>query len=146
MNQSTRKRLEAIGARVTNVQEFLDLTDPDTAFIEMKIALAKLLRERRKSAELTQEQAAKLLGSSQSRVAKMEAGDPAVSMDLLVGSLLKLGESPHVVGERLGAVRPSVSSPAATMAGSRGAERRAAQAKAKGPSALRGLRPSRSTA
>ncbi len=123
MNQSTRKRLEAIGARVTNVQEFLDLTDADMAFIEMKIALAKLLRERRKSAELTQEQAARLLGSSQSRVAKMEAGDPAVSMDLLVGSLLKLGASPRVVGERLRAVRPSVPSATVTMAGSRGAER-----------------------
>lgn len=107
MNQSTRKRLEAIGARVTNVQEFLDLTDADMAFIEMKIALAKLLRECRQAADLTQEQAAKLVGSSQSRVAKMEAGDPGVSMDLLVGSLLKLGASPRVVGKRLEGVRPS---------------------------------------
>ena len=105
MNESTRKRLEAVGARVTTVQEFLDLSDADMALIEMKIALAKLLRERRKSADLTQEQAARLLGSSQSRVAKMEAGDPAVSMDLLVGSLLKLGASPRLVGKRLEAVR-----------------------------------------
>jgi DNA-binding XRE family transcriptional regulator len=101
MNESTRKRLEAAGARVTTVKEFLDLSDADMAFIEMKIALAKTLREYRQAAELTQEQVAKRVGSSQSRVAKMEAGDPAVTMDLLVGSLLRLGARPQVVAETI---------------------------------------------
>jgi ABC-type amino acid transport substrate-binding protein/transcriptional regulator with XRE-family HTH domain len=101
MNESTRKRLEAAGARVTTVKEFLDLSDADMAFIEMKIALAKKLREYRQAAELTQEQVAKRVGSSQSRVAKMEAGDPAVTMDLLVGSLLRLGARPQVVAETI---------------------------------------------
>ncbi|HVT16570.1 MAG TPA: helix-turn-helix transcriptional regulator [Thermoanaerobaculia bacterium] len=101
MNERTRKRLEAAGARVTTVKEFLDLSDADMTFIEMKIALAKKLRECRKAAELTQEQVAKRVGSSQSRVAKMEAGDPAVTMDLLVGSLLRLGARPQVVAETI---------------------------------------------
>ena len=101
MNESTRKRLEAAGARVTTVKEFLDLSDADMAFIEMKIALAKKLREYRQAADLTQEQVAKRVGSSQSRVAKMEAGDPAVTMDLLVGSLLRLGARPQVVAETI---------------------------------------------
>jgi transcriptional regulator with XRE-family HTH domain len=101
MNESTRKRLEAAGARVTTVKEFLDLSDADMSFIEMKIALAKKLRETRKAANLTQEQVAKRVGSSQSRVAKMEAGDPAVTMDLLVGSLLRLGAKPQVVAETI---------------------------------------------
>ncbi len=101
MNERTRKRLEAAGARVTTVKEFLDLSDADMAFIEMKIALAKKLREYRQAAELTQEQVAKRVGSSQSRVAKMEAGDPAVTMDLLVGSLLRLGARPQVVAETI---------------------------------------------
>jgi hypothetical protein len=35
----------------------------------------------------------KTLKSSQSRVAKMEAGDPTVSLDLLVKSILALGAS-----------------------------------------------------
>ena len=39
----------------------------------------------------TQAQFAKMLKSSQSRVAKMEKGDPTVSVDLLVKSLLALG-------------------------------------------------------
>lgn len=99
MNSTTRKRIQAAGGRVTTVQEFLGLSDAEMAIIDMKIALAKLLREQRKSAALTQEQAAKLVGSSQSRVAKMEAGDPAVSLDLLVGSLLRLGASPERVGK-----------------------------------------------
>jgi predicted transcriptional regulator len=50
---------------------------------------------------LTQEQVAKRVGSSQSRVAKMEAGDPAVTMDLLVGSLLRLGAGAQVVAETI---------------------------------------------
>ena len=101
MNERTRKRLEAAGARVTTVKEFLGLSDADMSFIEMKIALAKKLREFRKAANLTQEQVAKRVGSSQSRVAKMEAGDPAVTMDLLVGSLLRLGARPQVVAETI---------------------------------------------
>ncbi len=100
MNERTKRRLEAAGARVTTVQEFLDLSEADMTFIEMKIALAKKLRECRQAAELTQEQVAKRVGSSQSRVAKMEAGDPAVTMDLLVGSLLKLAR-PQVVAETI---------------------------------------------
>jgi DNA-binding XRE family transcriptional regulator len=100
MNERTRRRLEAAGARVTTVKEFLDLSEADMTFIEMKIALAKKLRECRRAAGLTQEQVAKRLGSSQSRVAKMEAGDPAVTMDLLVGSLLKLA-MPQVVAEAI---------------------------------------------
>jgi transcriptional regulator with XRE-family HTH domain len=101
VNERTRRRLEAAGARVTTVKEFLGLSDADMSLIEMKLALARKLRECRQAAKLTQEQAAKQVGSSQSRVAKMEAGDPAVTMDLLVGSLLRLGASPHVVAETI---------------------------------------------
>jgi len=133
MNQDTRKRLEATGARVTTVQDFLGLSEADMAFIEIKIALAKLLRECRKTADLTQAEAAKLFGSSQSRVAKMEAGDPAVSMDLLVGSLLKLGASPRVVSKRLEGVNVSMRKEAG---------KRASRAKASG----RGSHRSRKTA
>ena len=101
MNEKTMRRLEAAGARVTTVKEFLDLSEADMAFIEMKIALARKLRECREAAALTQEQVAKRVGSSQSRVAKMEAGDPAVTIDLLVGSLLRLGSRPQVVAETI---------------------------------------------
>ena len=75
------------------VAEFLQLSPEESTSIEMKLALSKNLQERRKEKSLTQEQLAHLLRSSQSRVAKMEAGDPSVSLDLLVRSLLILGET-----------------------------------------------------
>jgi hypothetical protein len=45
---------------------------------------------------------AKAMRSSQSRVAKMEAGDPTVSLDLLVQSLLALGASNRDLGQIIG--------------------------------------------
>ena len=91
MNRTKRKRLEAAGWRVGTAQEFLDLTDEEAAMIEVRLQLAKALRTERTKRKLTQEDLSRKLGSSQSRVAKMEAGDPAVSLDLLVRSLFKLG-------------------------------------------------------
>ena len=75
------------------MKEFLGLSEADAALIEMKLALSRSLRDRRKKQGLSQVQLAERLHSSQSRVAKMEAGDPSVSMDLLVSSLLLLGTS-----------------------------------------------------
>ena len=94
MNQAKRKKLAAAGWKTGDAEEFLELSPEDSAYIEMRLKLADGLRERRKQKRLTQMQAAKLLKSSQSRVAKMEAGDPTVSLDLLVKSHLALGSSP----------------------------------------------------
>jgi DNA-binding XRE family transcriptional regulator len=91
MRKSKRTKLEAAGWAVGTVKEFLGLSEADAVLIEMKLALSRSLRERRKKYGLSQVQLADRLGSSQSRVAKMEAGDPTVSMDLLVSSLLLLG-------------------------------------------------------
>jgi len=93
MKVAKKKQLERRGWKVGTVAEFLQLSPEESAYIEMKLALSKNLQERRKNKSLTQEQLARLLKSSQSRVAKMEAGDPSVSLDLLVRSLLILGES-----------------------------------------------------
>jgi transcriptional regulator with XRE-family HTH domain len=76
---------------VGSAQDFLGLSDQETAFIELKLALAQGLRRRREKLGLTQAQVARLVESSQSRVAKMEAGDRSVSLDLLVRSLLAIG-------------------------------------------------------
>ena len=93
MKSAKKKRLETKRWKVGTVAEFLQLSPEESAYIEMKLALSKNLQERRKDKTLTQDQLARLLKSSQSRVAKMEAGDPSVSLDLLVRSLLILGES-----------------------------------------------------
>ena len=81
------------------VAEFLELTPEESDYIELKLKLAAGLSTRRKEKHLTQIQLAKLLNSSQSRVAKMEAGDPSVSLDLLIKSLLALGSSPSDVAQ-----------------------------------------------
>ncbi len=99
MKKSKKERLEKAGWKVGSVEEFLDLSEEEVAFIEMKLALAKYLRDRRKRKKLTQNQLAHDIHSSQSRIAKMEAGDPSVSLDLLVRSLLSLGTSPKQLAE-----------------------------------------------
>ena len=91
MRAGKRKRLMARGWSVGDARDFLGLTDEETAFVELKLALAENLRQRRLKRAMTQTQLAKRLDSSQSRVAKMEAGDRSVSLDLLVRSLLAVG-------------------------------------------------------
>jgi transcriptional regulator with XRE-family HTH domain len=57
----------------------------------MKLVLAESLRIRRVARRMTQVYLARDLGSSPSRVAKMEAGDGSVSLDLMARALLNLG-------------------------------------------------------
>jgi len=101
MKVAKKKQLERRGWKVGTVAEFLQLSPEESAYIEMKLALSKNLQVRRKTKSLTQEQLARLLKSSQSRVAKMESGDPSVSLDLLVRSLLILGESRRTLAKML---------------------------------------------
>ena len=94
MKADKRKKLEAKGWKVGSANDFLSLTPEEAAYIELKLSLSNSLRDRRSKGKLSQVEAAKLFKTSQSRVAKMEAGDPSVSIDLLVKSLLTLGASP----------------------------------------------------
>ena len=93
MDDRKRKRLEAKGWKVGSTKDLLQLSDEEEAYIELRLKLAEGLKARRADKGLTQIQLAKAIQSSQSRVAKMEAGDPTVSLDLLVRSLLALGAS-----------------------------------------------------
>ena len=93
MRASKKKRLESKGWKVGDVTEFLQLTPEESAYIELKLKLADSLRKKRQRRKLTQVELASLVSSSQSRIAKMESGDPSVSIDLLVRSLLALGAS-----------------------------------------------------
>jgi predicted XRE-type DNA-binding protein len=93
MTRDKRKKLEAKSWKVGSVEEFLELSENESTYIEMKLALSESLKTWRETQKLTQAAVAKLIHSSQSRIAKMEAGDPSVSLDLLVRSLLALGAS-----------------------------------------------------
>ncbi len=91
MNKEKRKKLEAKGWKVTSVSEFLELTPDEEKVIELRIALSEVLKKQRLASNLTQENFAKMLGTSQSRIAKMEAGDKSVTLDLLIRSIFKTG-------------------------------------------------------
>lgn len=99
MKESKKKKLEAIGWKVGTTEEFLNLTSEESAFIEIKTSLSKNLQSKRQKSKMTQIDLARLIKSSQSRVAKIEAGDPSVSIDLIVRSLLALGSTPKSIAK-----------------------------------------------
>jgi predicted transcriptional regulator len=102
-----RMRLERAGWRVGSTREFLGLSDEEAAFIELKLSLAQSLRKERQKQGLSQMQLARRLESSQSRVAKMEAGDKSVTLDLLVRSLLAIGTTKRQLARIIAAERRS---------------------------------------
>jgi DNA-binding XRE family transcriptional regulator len=91
MRKEKKEELERAGWKVGDVKDFLGLTDADMAVIDMRVSLATELRQRRLARNISQATLARRIGSSQSRVAKMEAGDPSVSLDLLIRCLLISG-------------------------------------------------------
>lgn len=91
MDSKKKKKLEAKGWTVGTTADFLELSPEEARFIELKLALSESLKTERLKQNVTQVELAKMLGSSQSRVAKMEAGDPSVTVDLLLKALLTLG-------------------------------------------------------
>jgi DNA-binding XRE family transcriptional regulator len=93
MNKQKRKNLEKKGWKFGSPEEFLGLSEEESAYIELKMKLSANLRKLRTEQKLTQVELAKVIKSSQSRVAKLETGDPSVSLDLIIRSLLALGIS-----------------------------------------------------
>ncbi|MBI2361920.1 MAG: XRE family transcriptional regulator [Elusimicrobia bacterium] len=102
MREAKRSKLEGMGWKVGGAKEFLGLSDQEAEFIELKLKLAGSLREKRRQRRLGQTELARLVHSSQSRVAKMEAADRSVSIDLLIRSLIALGTSNPEIGRIIG--------------------------------------------
>ena len=93
MNKEKQKILLKKGWKIGTAKEFLGLTDEETSYIELKLKLSANLKRVRTERKLTQVELARIIKSSQSRVAKLETGDPSVSLDLIIRSLLALGTS-----------------------------------------------------
>ncbi len=102
MKTSKKRKLEAEGWKVGSAAEFLELSDAEEVLVNMKLALAKNIKALRQQKKITQLELAKQIGSSQSRVAKMEVADRSVSMELLVRSLVSLGASRTQIGKIVG--------------------------------------------
>ena len=91
MRASKQKKLEASGWKIGSASEFLELSDAEEMLVSMKLALAEKVKAMRQEKKMTQLGLAKLIGSSQSRLAKLEIADRSVSMELLARSLVTLG-------------------------------------------------------
>jgi len=99
MDEEEKARLEAQGWKVGSAEELLGLTPEEAVYVELRLKLSDAVRELRRRKHLTQAQLAELLQSSQSRVAKAEAADETVSLDLLIRSLLALGATDQDLAE-----------------------------------------------
>jgi DNA-binding XRE family transcriptional regulator len=89
------------GWKLGSADEFLGLSPEESAYIDLKLTLSDKLKAKRVSKRLTQMDLARIMKSSQSRIAKMEAGDPTVSIDLLIKSLLALGVTRKELGHAI---------------------------------------------
>jgi ribosome-binding protein aMBF1 (putative translation factor) len=91
MNAEKRKALEAAGFQVGNTAEFLKLSAEEQALVELRLAIGRHVRLLRERQRLSQLQLATRIHSSQSRVAKIEAAAPGVSLDLAFRSFFAVG-------------------------------------------------------
>ena len=106
MDRTERQRHEDAGWQVGSVADFLGLTYEETVYIKLRVRLADALKTRRHAAKLSQKAFATAMKSSQSRIAKAEANDPSVSLDLLIRSLITLGVSLVELGRIMGFDEP----------------------------------------
>jgi len=95
VTKTKRGKLQAKGWKFGDAQDFLGLSDEEIPLLELKLSLGRSLKQLRQQKRLSQTELAQRIHYSQSRVAKMEAGDPSVSLDLQIKALLTLGASRH---------------------------------------------------
>jgi Helix-turn-helix len=105
MKESKRKKLEAAGWHVGTADEFLGLSEIESMIVEIKLALSDAFKKRRARLRLSQKVVAARIKSSQSRVAKMEAADPEVSIELLLRGVAATGASRRDVADVIGGIR-----------------------------------------
>jgi ribosome-binding protein aMBF1 (putative translation factor) len=106
MKAAKRRRLEQSGWRVGSAEDFLGLSKEEQTLVEIKLALADAVKTQREKHRLSQGALAARMRSSQSRVAKIEAGDPSVSLDLLVRAVLAAGGTKKELAKALTAASP----------------------------------------
>ncbi len=102
MEREKQRRLDAKGRKVGDAADFLALTPEESIIVEMRLALSRSLKERRKTL-MTQAELATKISSSQPRVAMAENGDSSVSIELLIRAMLATGASPQEIGQIIAA-------------------------------------------
>ncbi len=98
MDKVRKKKLEEKGWKFGGPQDLLGLSDAEMRFIDARINVRRALAPLRKRAGLTQAQVAKMMESSQSRISKLEGGDPDASLDLMIRAFFTCGGTPRELG------------------------------------------------
>ena len=93
MNKAEVEALEAAGFRIGDAGDFLGLTDEERALVDLRVSVSRAVRRLRLVHHLTQQQVATRIKSTQARVAKVEAGDSGVSLDVMFRGLFAVGGS-----------------------------------------------------
>ena len=101
MDKKRQQQLEEKGFRVGSAADFLELSPEEEAYIDIRLDISNMVKAQRAKRGWSQEQLARAIGSSQSRIAKLEGGDPGISMDLMIKALLRLGTSKKQIGKLL---------------------------------------------
>lgn len=101
MKQTKQDKLRKVGYRVIGTQEFLGLSDMEMELIDLKIALIEKLKQTRAARNLTQQQVAALVGTSQSRIAALERGRGDATLDLICRTLFALGMTRKQIGQTI---------------------------------------------
>lgn len=108
MDAEERGRLEAKGFRIGTVAEFLSLSPGEPAVVDMRIALARNLREQRLTRGVQQADLAAKARTTQKRISLMENGDKSILIDRLFAANVELGICP---GELLKQLSESLQEP-----------------------------------
>lgn len=82
MKRAQKARFAKAGWKLGTAADVLGSSDAEAALVEAKLQLGDVVRTVRQRRRLSQAGLAKLMGSSQSRVAKVENRDTEVSLDL----------------------------------------------------------------
>jgi ribosome-binding protein aMBF1 (putative translation factor) len=91
MKTDKLERLQAAGWKVGSAEDFLQLSNEEAQLVALKLSLISAVKKSRIKRKLSQIDLAQRMKSSQSRIAKIEAGDPSVSLDLIVRALIASG-------------------------------------------------------
>jgi predicted XRE-type DNA-binding protein len=102
MNADRKKRLEAAGFKFGTVGELFNLSEAEELLVEVKVALAEAIRELREVRSLSQADLARLIGSGQARVSKLERSLESTSLDTLFRCMIVLGASRQDLAETIG--------------------------------------------
>jgi ribosome-binding protein aMBF1 (putative translation factor) len=91
MNSKKRKTLEAAGWKVGDAADFLGLSDEERQLLNARVEVALAVRRQRESRDLSQQQLAKKIKTSQPRIVKIEQAAADVSLDQLLRAFAAAG-------------------------------------------------------